>query len=159
MQFAELFGGMPPPAHIRRHKVKLANNARLLAAIESIRAFVPPSQLEVMVQGCSGEESGFFETAIYDLNNTIIAMPITYDQENLGDQAVVHLHYFINGADWHITEQDANGGGTQQAFGLANLGYGAELGYISIDELCSIPGMQLDLHWEPITLEAVKAGA
>lgn len=42
-----------------------------------------------------------------------------------------------------------------QAFGLADLGYGGELGYISIVELLEC-GAELDLHWTPQTLAEVK---
>ena len=51
-----------------------------------------------------------------------------------GDDAVVYLHYFRGGMDWYITEKDMEEE-QHQAFGLADLGYGGELGYISIQEL------------------------
>lgn len=156
MIFAEIFGE-PPQAVRRPARVKPKNDPVLMAALDTIRAFVPPSQLAVMEECLIGEEAEFFRQQIFDLRDTIIAMPVTYTQDGLGDDAVVHLHYFMGDMDWHITEQDKEGGGTMQAFGLANLGYGAELGYISIDELCTIAGMQLDLHWTPVTLQAVKA--
>ena len=47
------------------------------------------------------------------------------------------------------------GEGQIQAFGLANLGYGAELGYICIKELIE-HGIELDLYWTPKTLGEVK---
>ena len=43
-----------------------------------------------------------------------------------------------------------------QAFGLADIGYGAELGYISIAELRSV-GAEMDYHYEPRTIAAQKA--
>ena len=43
----------------------------------------------------------------------------------------------------------------RQAFGLANLGYGGELGYISIDEITRA-GAELDLYWTPKALQKVK---
>ena len=45
-----------------------------------------------------------------------------------------------------------------QAFGLADLGMGAELGYISIVELLE-NGAELDLHFVPRTLEQIKKAA
>ena len=42
-----------------------------------------------------------------------------------------------------------------QALGLANLGYGGELGYISIQELIDA-GVELDVYWTPKTIGAIK---
>lgn len=64
-------------------------------------------------------------------------MPKTYEQDGKGDQATAHLHYFLNGSDWYITEKDMDGG-IQQAYGYAILNGDdecAEVGYISIEEL------------------------
>lgn len=75
----------------------------------------------------------------------------------MGDQAVVYLHYFYGRCDWFITEKDVEGDGTVQAFGMANLGYGGELGYISIEEIVqSDSPIELDLHWQPKTLSEIK---
>lgn len=42
-----------------------------------------------------------------------------------------------------------------QAFGAANLGYGAELGYISIEELKE-NNVELDLYWTPKPLSQIE---
>ena len=39
-----------------------------------------------------------------------------------------------------------------QTFGLSNLGYGAELGYISIDELVG-ENVELDLYFSPVKIK------
>ena len=39
-----------------------------------------------------------------------------------------------------------------QAYGLVNLGYGGELGYISIDELIG-NNVELDLYFEPTEIK------
>ena len=57
-----------------------------------------------------------------------------YEQGGKGDAAIVHLHYFTSSGDWYITERDTSVA-QHQAFGSADLGYGPELGYISIAEL------------------------
>ena len=78
-------------------------------------------------------------------------MPKTYEQDGLGEEAVVHLHYFTGSADWWITEKDSDpdGEGQVQAFGLADLFQdGGELGYISLVEILAA-GAELDLHWTP----------
>jgi Protein of unknown function (DUF2958) len=82
---------------------------------------------------------------------------VTYEQDGLGDDAVVHMHYFLNGSDWWITELDVEDK-VSQAFGLVQLdSYQPELGYISIAELVSNSvGAELDLHWTPKTLLQVR---
>lgn len=131
----------------------------ILKTIEAVRPFVPVEQLKCMVDGLKGEERAYFREKIRELEQVVKTMPETYAQDGLGTEAVVHLHYFYGDCDWHITERDvdADGEGQQQAFGQANLGYGPELGYISIAELVRQRAVNLDLHWEPKTLEQVNA--
>lgn len=128
----------------------------VLATIEAVRPFVPVLQLKTLVSGLRGEEREYFRGALRDLEKTIESMPATYGQDGLGDDAVVHLHYFYGGADWWITEKDMDGG-VDQAFGLVDLGHGPELGYISIAELVQMRGMDIDLHWKPQTMAQLKA--
>lgn len=128
----------------------------LAVALESIRPFVPRSQLAYMLQATHGEEGDYFRQLITDLAARIAAMPKTFEQSGAGDAALVHLHYFFAAFDWFITEKDMEGVGTLQAFGLADMGC-PELGYICIDELLTLKGMQLDLHWKPESLQSVRA--
>lgn len=125
-------------------------------ALQRVQHFIPRAQLRFMLQAMEGEEGDFFRQRVLWLANILNTMPKTREQDGLGDQAVVHLHYFAGGFDWHITERDMEGRGTEQAFGLADMG-DPELGYISIDELVACPGVELDLHWQPQTLQAVWA--
>lgn len=81
-------------------------------------------------------------------------MPLPYETDGQGSQAVARLHYFTGSADWYITERDSSAE-QLQAMGLANLGYGCELGYISIAELISA-GAELDLYWTPRTLAEIQ---
>jgi hypothetical protein len=129
------------------------------AAIPLVRPFLSRSQLTAMLEGCRGEEQEFFMTMFISLSERIAGMPKTYEQDGLGLQAVVHLHYFLGGSDWYITEKDIEGG-VQQAFGYAVLNgdeESAELGYISIEEITRY-GAELNLHFKPCTLAAIKAG-
>lgn len=122
---------------------------------DTLVAFMPRKQLEVIKQCLEGEEREFFSAHLDHLENVIDKMPTTYQQEYLGDQAIVHLHYFINHCDWYITEKDIDGDGTIQAFGVADLGC-PEMGYISIFELVNSEyHIQLDMHWEPQTVAEV----
>jgi hypothetical protein len=115
--------------------------------IRILQHFIGPAQLRVMADGCGGEEKEFFFGKLLELANTARTMPQVYAQDGLGDSALAYLHYFTGSCDWYITERDTTDEQIQ-AFGLANLGYGGELGYISIAELIEA-GAELDLHWTP----------
>ena len=73
---------------------------------------------------------------------------MTYESTAKGRAALAYLHYFIGGFDWWIVEKDADPdhAGQVQAFGIADLGMDAELGYISIPELLE-NGAELDLYY------------
>ena len=99
-----------------------------------------------------------FIEKVKEYNARIDAMPKTYEQDGLGEQAVAHLHYFTAGGDWYVTERDVDidQTGQIQAFGLADpFQDGGELGYISIVELRRA-GAELDLHWTPKTLAEIR---
>lgn len=82
--------------------------------------------------------------------NSLRACRKTYEQEGKGDRAIIYLHYFIGNCNWYITEKDS-AENQLQAFGLADLGYGPEYGYISIKELLE-NGAELDLYYKPRTV-------
>jgi len=137
--------------------MKTANE--ILTAVQTLRKFVSPRQIDALYGVLRGEEGEFFQTKIFEIAELVTNMPKTYEQEELGDEAAVYLHYFKGGMDWYITERDVetpDEPGQHQAFGLADLGYGGELGYISIVELIR-NGVELDLYWKPCTLAAVRA--
>lgn len=123
--------------------------------------FMPKDQLQVMIESAFEEEGDFFAKALSAMAARIRGMPETYAQDGLGEKAVAHLHYFIGGCDWYITEKDAGDGsgdpGQYQAFGLACLNGGEpEMGYISIAEIIECGG-ELDLHFEPTTIAECRA--
>jgi len=126
------------------------------AALHSLRGFIGKSQLHLIDQGCWGEERQYFYDKLVQMAGIVTTMPKTYEQDGLGDNAIAHLHYFKGSCDWYITEKDSEPDGQHQAFGLANLGYGGELGYISIVELIELD-VELDLHFTPCTLAEIKA--
>ena len=123
-------------------------------AAADLKPFIGKSQLAVMVQSCKGEEGDWFITRMVELAAEILAMPKTYEQDGKGDAACAYLHYFKGSADWYITERDMEPK-QHQAFGLANLGHGDELGYISITELCAA-GVELDLHFTPNSIGNIR---
>lgn len=129
-------------------------------ASADLKPFIGAAQLSVLRHHARGEEKEWFITRMVELAALILAMPKTYEQDGAGLNAVAHLHYFTAGGDWYITEKDIDpdGEGQIQAFGSANLGHGAELGYISIAELIA-HGAELDLHFRPATLATITKAA
>lgn len=115
--------------------------------------FIGQSQRAAIQSGFESEEQEYFLGLVGDLATTIGTMPKTYEQDGLGSDAMVHLHYFYRGMDWYITEKDMEPE-QLQAFGLANLGYGGELGYIWIGEITA-SGAELDLFWTPKKLSEI----
>ena len=104
------------------------------------------------------EEHEHFRAKCVEYAERVQAMPQTYGTEGEGDKAMVYLHYFVGACDWHITEKDSDpdNEGQIQAFGLANLGFGGELGYINVVELVK-HNAELDLYWTPKPLSQVKS--
>jgi hypothetical protein len=127
-------------------EVEMEEKEQLIWFTDEALEFVPEHQLPV-IKGAKRE----YQDAIYRINKAVKDMPTTYSTEGIEDKKV-YLHYFSPSADWHIVEKDmsASVDGHLQDFGYANLGYGAELGYISIDELKSIKEVNLDLYFEPV---------
>lgn len=128
------------------------------AAIE-VQPFLSFDQFKVMVHlATEGQEPDFYTHRFLDLEKQIEAMPSTWGQDGMGDEAIAHLHYFVGGCDWYITEKDVDGG-VEQAYGYAILNGDdemAEAGYISITEITE-NGAELDLHFTPCTLAEIKA--
>lgn len=123
------------------------------ALLYQLRDFIGAAQMQAMREVLYGEEAEFMQRIVSDMIDLVDSMPVTYDTDGQGNQAIVQLHYFTQGADWFITERDSEEQ-QLQAFGKADLGYGGELGYISIVELLEC-GAELDLHWTPKKLSDV----
>lgn len=102
---------------------------------------IPLHQLSVLRKNNFSE----FEDNIVTLNNIVARVPKLYGQDSVKDK-VVYLHYFYGNQDWYVTELDKS---TGECFGYANLGYGAELGYMSIPEFVENGKVELDFYFEP----------
>lgn len=120
------------------------------AALAELTRFIGRSQIEALWILLRGEERQFFADKICELRDLIENMPRTYEQEGKGNDSVIYLHYFIGNCNWYITEKDC-GKEQLQAFGIADLGYGPEYGYISIEELLE-NGVELDFHYRQRTV-------
>jgi hypothetical protein len=127
-------------------------------ALKTLRGFIGPSQLSCIGTACRGEERDWFKAKLVELANLVESMPKTYETE--GKEPIAYLHYFTSGWDFYITEKDIDqdGEGQHQAYGVANIGYGPERGYVSIVEITQA-GAELDLHFKPQPLCYIeKAG-
>jgi len=133
-----------------------------LAPQQGLADLMGPAQRRVIADALAGPERHWFRAKLAELDRVATAMPRTYQTDGQGDAAAAQLHYFTASADWYIVELDvsaAEDGGHHQAFGLACLnGEYPELGYISIPELLAC-GAELDLHWSPTPIGALKAQA
>ena len=128
----------------------------LVECMDAMQGFLPLTEMQAIIHGCRGEEGDHFREILREFGHRIYTMPTTYQQDGKGNQAVAYLHYFHGGMNWYITEKDidTDGEGQRQAFGWASIGGEFELGYIDIHGLVSA-GVELDLHFEPKTLEAL----
>jgi hypothetical protein len=139
----------------------MSTKMEAIEAIKTVREYMPTAELNAIAHGCRSEEKQFFYDKLVEMAQIINTMPVTYEQDGKGNQAIAYLHYFRGNQDWYITERDIGAHGDfeqRQAFGLADLGYGAELGYISIVDLCTV-GIELDMHFTPCTLGEIRAEA
>ena len=145
-------GGAPEPEVGQQNTI-----ADVVEVMPLLKQFIGAAQLSAIGSVIRGEEGQFFKDKLIEVAKVIQTMPKTYGQDGMGDKAIAYLHYFSGGSDWHITEKDMEDE-QLQAFGLANLGYGGELGYISIQELIDA-GVELDLYWTPKTIGQIIGNA
>lgn len=132
-----------------------ATKKQAVDALITLQNFITPSQLSAIADLMRTPEKQFFFDNVVEMETIVKGMPVTYEQDGKGDDAVAYLHYFKGAMDFYITELDVMGPPHTQAYGYTNIGYGGELGYISIHELI-INGVELDLHWDQRTLKEIK---
>ena len=132
---------------------------------DTLTPFIGKDQLAVILELTHGEEGDFYAQKLAEYAERVSTAPRVYEQDGKGEEAIVYLYYFTGNMDWYITELDTderfNPDGPLrklsteqiQAFGSADHGYGAELGYISIAEIIEC-GAEIDLYWKPKTLRA-----
>ena len=124
--------------------------------LDTLKPLTTPAQFEVITDAMLGEEGDHFIELIDRVHATWQAIPTTYATDSKGSAAIAHLHFFLGSADWWIVEKDidADNEGQIQAFGIADLGMGPELGYISIPELLEV-GAELDFYFAKITIAEI----
>lgn len=112
-----------------------------------LKRYLPKSELASLMHSVRGEEGEYFVNLLKSMEQTIKAVPPLYDNEHLGTDARVRLHYFGGANDIWVTELDHD---TGEAFGFTCLGGdmgNAELGYVSIPEIVATNRLELDLYW------------
>ena len=145
---------------IQTQKLEVVNRTKkeAIEAIKTLREFMPSNQIQAIANAMRREEKQFFFNKVCELAEMIKNMPKTYEQDGKGRKAIAYLHYFRGNMDWYITEKDKGSPEDHrqvQAFGLADLEYGAELGYISIVELLENQ-IEMDMYFAPTALENIK---
>lgn len=120
------------------------------ANIGILKGFFPKDQYSTISSLMSGEDGLFFQSKLIELLSITANIPTDYATDGMGDKAPVALHYFKGGADVYIIELESKGKSDGISFGFVDLGYGGELGSVSIHEITKA-GMELDLHWDPKT--------
>lgn len=145
---------------LTRSSASSVQDVRMSEAIQSyerLRLFMSWEQLSVVAECMRGEEKAYFFDKLNEVAKRVDDMPVTYEQDGKGEEAVAYLHYFIGDCHWYITEKDVDGE-VDQAFGYAVL-HGdllcAEYGYISIKELVQT-GVELDFHFDPTPMHEIK---
>jgi len=102
---------------------------------------IPIHQMKVLKSTNFSE----MDDTITRINEAVFSVPKLYGQDGVPDK-MIYLHYFYGNQDWYITEYDRN---SHDAFGYVNLGYGAEMGYMSIPEIVENGKIELDFYFEP----------
>lgn len=123
--------------------------------LKRLDAFLSADQIRTIRRLFKGEEKDHYRQLVREYAERVETMPKVYEQDGKGAQAVAYLHYFRGACDIYILERDTTAK-QLQAFGFADLGHGAELGYISIEEIIGA-GVELDLYFKPATVAELKA--
>jgi hypothetical protein len=125
-----------------------------------LESFVSTQQASCIRSMMRGEEGKWFKDKIQELQAMVDSMPVTYETETQTAPAVARLHYFKGSTDAWIVELDKGSPDDtpadyqRQAWGAVDLGYGPEMGYVSIPELLQA-GLELDLHWTPRPIDQI----
>lgn len=117
----------------------------------NLQPFIGNRQLQALKMLCKSPDGEWYRNRLNELLQTFNNLPELYSNEELGEQAIIKLHYFTPSSDFYITEIDNE---HQIAFGLMHI-FEAELGYINVPELVDC-NAEIDLHWSEKTITDVK---
>ena len=106
--------------------------------------FIPNSQKSILKKDLKGEEYKHFADKIEEMSEIVKNAPKMYETDGQKDKKPI-LHYFGGSYDNYVYEIDKESG---MMFGAVNMGYGYELGYSSMEEINSVPKIELDLYFD-----------
>lgn len=104
--------------------------------------FIPDTQKETLKDLLQGEEAEHFAEIVNRLDETVKNAPNLYETDGQKDKKII-LHYFYGSYDAYAYELDKE---TGEMFGSVDMGYGSELGYFSMEEINSVPMIELELY-------------
>lgn len=91
--------------------------------------------------------------------NELEKLPKLYEQEFMGENAIVHVKLFTPDSSftWYITEFD----GKDLCFGLVTMGTERELGYFTLSEIATLRGayglpVERDIYFTPTPIKEIK---
>lgn len=127
-----------------------------------VSQWMSPAQYNVLSLCKRGEESAAFQEIERRLIDNIQKCPTTYQQDGLGDNAIVFLHYFNSNNDYYIFETDVgckdNSPNQFQSQMMALKKEGNNdfrYGYIGLSTLLRM-GCELDFYFKPQKIADIK---
>lgn len=124
--------------------------------LRALDGFLSLPQKRAIRHLLDSSEAAFYRNRLSDVARLIETMPVTYEQDGKGDRAVAYLHYFVPNGDLYVTELDMDDQVSQVMGYATQNGHPLELGYNSITEWIR-NNAELDLHWTPVEVRAMKA--
>lgn len=120
----------------------------------TLRRVIPIGQFQILQSLLCGEERDFFVEAMTEIEFQYNDLPIigSAGSDQPADKALAKIHLFGPSCDWWIVEKSSHP--EEPCFGIADLGY-RELGYIPLDEIIRLRGVEIDLHWKPKTVQQI----
>ena len=118
----------------------------LEAEKQLLSQFMPPEQLFTTLDLLAGEEGSFFAGKIKEIATAIEKAPKIYETDGMKEHPVILRYFHPTGTETLVCEIGTNG----EAFGyqVINGDWNAsEFGYLDINEIKNIPGMEIDFHF------------
>ena len=118
----------------------------LEAEKQLLSQFMPPEQLFATLDLLAGEEGSFFAGKIKEIATAIEKAPKIYETDGMKEHPVILRYFHPTGTETLVCEIGTNG----EAFGYQVINgdwVNSEFGYLDINEIKNIPGMEIDFHF------------
>ncbi len=118
----------------------------LEAEKQLLSRFMPPEQLFTTLDLLAGEEGSFFAGKIKEIATAIESAPKIYETDGMKEHPVILRYFHPTGTETLVCEIGADG----EAFGYQVINgdwVNSEFEYLDINEIKSIPGMEIDYHF------------